>query len=113
MMTADILRLDSADPAVIAEEQLARDGDRFVVFAGKAATSAQIAPRPLRLTGLDADATYRVTLANCDDAPRLSRGQLPLKDGPQTVSGRHLMRAGLTLPWSFPDTMWVVEGERT
>ncbi|SMX40922.1 alpha-galactosidase [Maliponia aquimaris] len=112
MMDADILRLDSADPAVIAEQQLARDGGRFVVFAGKAASSAQIAPRPLCLTRLDPDARYRVELVNRADGPRLSRGAPALKDGPQTVSGRYLMQAGLTLPWSFPDTMWVVEGTR-
>jgi alpha-galactosidase len=53
MSRADILRLDSPDPAVIAEQQLAEDGSRFVAFIGKAATSAQIAPRPFRLTRLD------------------------------------------------------------
>ncbi|MEQ9037839.1 MAG: alpha-galactosidase [Silicimonas sp.] len=110
MQTADILRLDSADPAVIAEQQLADDGGRFVVFAGKAATSAQIAPRPLRLTRLAPGAQYRIDLVNREDAHRLSRGAPILKDGPITVSGAYLMSHGLTLPWSFPDTMWVLEG---
>ncbi len=112
MMTADILRLDSADDAVIAEEQLARDGSRFVVFAGKADTSRQIAPRPLRLTRLDPDASYRVDLANRDDAVGLSRGMPALKEGPLTLSGQFLMSHGLVLPWAFPETMWVIEGER-
>ena len=112
MIAADILRLDSADPAVIAEQQIARDGHRFVVFAGKAATSAQIAPRPLRLTRLDPDARYRVHLANRATAPALSRGTPALKDGPIEVSGAWLMHHGLVLPWNFPETMWVIEGER-
>jgi alpha-galactosidase len=114
MLGADILRLESADPAVIAEQQMTRDGDRFVVFAGKAATSAQIAPRPLRLTALDERARYRVTLANRNALapPALSRGAQPLKDGPIEVSGAWLMHQGLTLPWHFPDTMWVLEGEQ-
>ncbi len=112
MRTADILRLDSADPAVLAEEQLARDGSRFVVFAGKAATSAQIAPRPLRLTGLDPEASYRVHLANRTAAPVLSRGTPVLKSDAVTLSGRYLMHHGVVLPWSFPDSMWVLEGER-
>ena len=112
MITADILRLDAADPAVIAEQQAARDGARFVVFAGKATTSAQIAPRPLRLTRLDPDALYRVTLVNRNSASTLSRGTPALKEGPVTLSGQYLMSQGLTLPWSFPETMWVVEGER-
>lgn len=110
MTDADILRLDSADPAVIAEQQLARGGNRFVVFAGKAATSTQIAPRPLRLTRLAPDAHYRIDLVNREDAHRLSRGAPALKDAPITVSGAYLMTHGLTLPWSFPDSMWVLEG---
>jgi len=112
MLAADILRLDSADPAVIAEQQQARDGHRCVVFAGKATTSAQIAPRPLRLTRLDPAAHYKIDLINRDDAPTLSRGTTALKTGPLTVSGTYLMHHGLTLPWSFPETMWVIEGTR-
>ncbi len=112
MTRADILRLDSADDAVLAEQQLAEDGSRFVVFAGKAETSPQIAPRPLRLTRLSPDAMYRIELANRDDAPRLSRGNPRLKSGPATLSGRYLMNHGVTLPWSFPETMWVIEGSR-
>ena len=112
MQTADILRLDSADPAVIAEQQMAQDGARFVVFAGKTATSAQIAPRPLRLTGLDRAALYEIALANRGDATHLSRGTPALKDGPLTLSGAYLMQHGVTLPWSFPETMWVLEGQR-
>lgn len=111
MQTADILRLDSADPAVIAEQQHSRDGKRFVVFAGKAATSAQIAPRPLRLTALEPNAMYRVHLANRDTTPGLSRGSPALKSAALELSGSYLMRNGITLPWSFPERMWVVEGE--
>ena len=80
MQTADILRLDSADPAVIAEQQLARKKDRFVVFAGKAATSAQIAPRPLRLTALEPNAMYQINLTNRNTLHRLSRGTTALKE---------------------------------
>tara|TARA_R110002094_G_scaffold3941_4_gene12396 strand:- start:13339 stop:15435 length:2097 start_codon:yes stop_codon:yes gene_type:complete len=112
MMNADIMRLDSADPSVIAEQQSARDGHRFVVFAGKAGTSAQIAPRPLQLTRLDSNARYRVSLRNRGSAAALSRGTLTLKDGPVILTGTALMHNGLALPWSFPETMWVLEGER-
>lgn len=112
METADILRLDSADPAVIAEQQMPQDGHRFVVFAGKATTSAQISPRPLRLTALDPNAMYEIDLANRTDTPALSRGTPALKDSAITLSGRYLMHHGITLPWTFPETMWVVEGKR-
>ena len=82
------------------------------MFAGKAATSAQIAPRPLRLTGLDASAMYRIELVNRDDAHHLSRGTPVLKSKTIDLSGAYLMSQGLTLPWSFPDRMWVVEGTK-
>ncbi|PRY76363.1 alpha-galactosidase [Yoonia maritima] len=112
MRHADILRLDAADPAVLAEQHLHQD--QFAVFAGKADTSTQIAPRPLRLTGLDANATYHVDLANRDELTRkaLSRGQSPLKTNAINVSGQYLMHHGITLPWSFPETMWVIEGHK-
>ena len=110
MTAGDILRLDSADPSVIAEEHLARDGRRFVVFAGHIDSSAQILPRPLRLTGLDPQATYRIRLVNREDAVGLSRGAPLLKLEDVSLSGQYLMSHGLTLPWSFPLTMWVIEG---
>lgn len=111
MYRADILRLDSPDPAVIAEQHLAEGGDNFAVFAGKSATSNQIAPRPLPLTRLTSDAKYRIELINRGDAVGLSRGDQALKSGPLVLSGGYLMSHGLTLPWSFPDSMWVIEGK--
>lgn len=112
LFKADILRLDASDPAVTAEMQRARDGSRFVVFAGKHRTSDQICPRPIRLTQLDPQARYRVTLINREMASVLSRGTQVLKEKPIDVSGAWLMQHGLTLPWSFPETMWVLKGER-
>ncbi|MGR3570704.1 alpha-galactosidase [Brevirhabdus sp.] len=111
-MGADILRLESADPAVIAEMQLAGDGSRFVLFAGQAVTSAQILPRPLRLTGLDPAARYCLRLITARDLPRLSRGAPALKSGPVTFSGQALMGQGVSLPWTFPERLHVIEGER-
>lgn len=112
MHAGTILPLDSADRAVTAELQLAADGHRFVVFAGQSAASAQILPRPLRLTGLDATARYRVTLRNATDAPPQSRGPNALKSQALTLTGQALMTTGITLPVAWPATMWVVEGVR-
>ena len=109
---ADLLRLDSPDPAVIGEQHLAEDGSRFVVFLGRAAAGAATAPRPQPLTRLDPGARYRVRLVNGGEAPRLSRGAPALARAPVEAPGAWLTGHGLTLPWSFPETMWVVEGER-
>jgi alpha-galactosidase len=111
-MHADILRLDSADPAVTAEMQLARGGARFILTAGVAEPSTQTLPRPICLTGLDPAALYRVTLKNPGDAPPQSRGPNALKTGPLVLSGQYLMTQGLLLPVAWPATLWVVEGAR-
>jgi alpha-galactosidase len=110
-MAADILPLESADPAVTAEVQVAQGRDRFVLFAGQATASAQILPRPLRLAGLDPARRYRLALRNPEDAPPLRRGDAALIEGPLTLSGAALMNHGLRLPVAWPATMWVVEGE--
>ena len=112
MYHADILRLDSADTSVIAEQQLSEDGCRFVVFAGKATSARQIAPRPLRLTRVEPGAQYRIRLENRETATALSRGNLALKREDMTLSGAALMHKGVALPWSFPETVWVLSGER-
>lgn len=108
---ADILRLDSADPAVVAEQQTDRSAQRFVVFAGLTEPSAQIAPRPLRLTRLDPTRHYELKLLNRASASHLSRGQLALKGRSARLTGSALMSAGLRLPWQLPQSMWVVEGK--
>lgn len=112
MMRADILRLDSSDPSVIAELQRAEQKDRFVVFAGKAASGTQALPRPLRLCGLEPEAIYEIRLLNTAEVHHLSRAGMPIKDGVLRLSGACLMAQGLTLPWSFPDRMWVLEGKK-
>ncbi len=79
MKAGSIARLDAAEFSVIAEMQISAQGDRFVVFVGQSETSAQILPRPLRLTGLDLAVRYRLTLGNRQDIPPRSRGPNFLK----------------------------------
>ncbi len=112
MMAGTIHQLDSDDPSVTAEVQIAADGDRFVAFAGQNAFNQQILPRPLRLAGLDAEAIYEVTLLNSDDRGSHSRGDVVLKQDTLKLSGQVLMSKGLNLPIAWPATMWVIEGKR-
>ena len=112
LMTADIHRLDSIDPSVLAEQHMDAYAQRFILFANKIDTSPQIAPTPLRLTGLEPDSDYRLKLINRSELHHLSRGMTAIKHGDLAMSGRALMTLGLALPWSFPCQTWVVVGEK-
>jgi alpha-galactosidase len=72
----------------------------------------QISPRPLPLTGLDAQAQYEIDLVNRDELESLSRGEMVIKVEKLTLSGSYLMNYGVTLPWQFPNAMWVLKGKR-
>lgn len=111
LMKADILRLDSDDPAVLAELHMSEDETQFIMFANKIDTSGQIAPRPLRLSALAPEKTYVIDLVNREDLRPLSRGAPHIKQNKMTVSGRYLMSHGIVLPWSFPNQCWVVKGK--
>ncbi len=111
-MKARVARLDPADPAVTAEIQIAEDGSRFTLFAGQTRSSAQILPRPLRLCGLDPEARYRMELVNAGDRTERSRRGVALSRGALTLTGQALMERGLTLPWTPPAAIWVIDGER-
>ena len=109
---ADVLRLDSPDSEIIGEQHLAEDGSRFAVFLGKARSGTHTAPRPQPLTRLDPHARYRVRLVNAADVPPLSRATPALGREAVEAPGAWLTDHGPTLPWSFPETVWVLEGER-
>jgi alpha-galactosidase len=108
--TADIKRLAPADPSIISEIQVAPQQDRFVAFIGSAETSAWSCPTPVKLTGLNPDAMYDVTLVNRDEKTAASRGTNALDIGTLRLSGGFLMAHGVDLPNHFPDRMWVLEG---
>ncbi|MEM6897034.1 MAG: GH36 C-terminal domain-containing protein, partial [Pseudomonadota bacterium] len=111
MHAGDILGLDTADPSMIAEQQIAADGARFVVFSGKSENSAPSTQRALPLTALEPDSRYRTRLIS--RTPRPERPGMPaIARGPIEASGAWLMNHGIQLPTSWPGTMWVLEGER-
>ena len=97
---ADINRLAPADPAIIAEIQVAPQQDRFVAFIGSAETSAWSCPASVKLTGLNPDAMYDVTLVNTMKKPphRVAR---MLYTGTLRLSGGFLMHMVLIFPTNF------------
>ena len=88
------------------------DVDRLAISIDDGGTWSLHDPPGQREWNPDLGATDGVRLVNAEEATRLSRGDVALKDGPLDLSGRALMSHGLSLPVSFPERMWVVEGER-
>lgn len=115
MLDGDIHRLDSSDPEITAEQQISRDGEKFVCFAAKTANFKQINPRPLRLTGLAPNRYYNIKLLNnpsAQSASLPSRGDCILTTSEIVLSGAALMQMGITLPCNFPETISVIQGQR-
>lgn len=115
LFSADLYRLESNDPEVVAECFIDADASRFVLFRGQTGASAPIASRPFALAGLDATALYEIRLINPEDVtPKLNRYPAnALLDGETLrLSGAALMNGALRTPNAFPATMMVVEGRR-
>jgi alpha-galactosidase len=91
-----MLRLEHEDPGLAAF--LVTDGEVLVSVA-QLETATHALPAPLRLVGLDRCACYRLTLLNPPRRPERSMKRPPAYLArPLSVSGAHLMQAGLTLP---------------
>jgi alpha-galactosidase len=93
-----------------AEIQIAADGSRFAAFAVQTDMPKTQLPLPLRLTGLDPQAHYSITLRNPSSAPKPSRGAVALKTESLVLSGQALISAGINLPLAWPATIYVIEG---
>ena len=110
-----LFRLESSDPAVMAEMHLAQDGSEFLLFSAQMRPSDQQLAKPIRLAGLETDARYELRLDDVDRVVEvMNRGaKSPLASGePLVLSGAALMGHGVLLPNSFPDTWWTVTGRR-
>jgi alpha-galactosidase len=105
--------LDLDDPERFGEMAVARDGSQFALWLGQRGTPRSVMPRPVPLTGLEPDATYRVRLLNADDIPAMwSRNQTEFREGAITLSGAALMGRGLIPPVTLPASIYVFQGER-
>ena len=92
------LRLDAQDPAAAAMMIVGEVA--ALVSHAQVETSALAAPMALRLMGLEAQASYRVTLLNAPNRPRSSMKSAPplLLGEPVVASGQLLSVMGLPLP---------------
>ncbi|MEM9224829.1 MAG: alpha-galactosidase [Pseudomonadota bacterium] len=106
--------LDPLEPDAYGELTASEDGDKFVAFFSFTKAPARASTRPIRLTGLDGTAHYRIRLINKEMITPLSRvysSPLVGEDG-VVLTGSALMTAGIQLPIHVPATVFVLEGER-
>ena len=104
-------RLETPTAETLAQMTVSQDRNSFILFSGSLETHRDETIQPLRLSGLDATKRYRLKLENTDQlkdhASRKFTSPLVSEDG-LVLSGAALMQSGLALPFSFPQTMWVV-----
>ncbi len=107
----DYYRLDSFDHGIFAH--MVADGDRGIAMAAQTGFGEAFNAWPIRLKGLEPDKLYRVTLPK--PWPRKAQNHLPNKSQWQEglkLSGRALMRQGLALPLTHPETAWLIALEK-
>jgi alpha-galactosidase len=108
-------RLQPPRPEILAQVFVSEAKDRLLVFSATMAVPQSETTGPLRLSGLDREAEYRLRLLNTDEisrrATRWFGSPLATEQGLK-LAGSTLMQSGIVLPVAFPDTMWLVEGIR-
>jgi alpha-galactosidase len=105
---------EHADPAVRVTGVVAADLGRAVFVIAIVASTLTQAPTPVRFTGLDNDATYSVrAMGPPASEPVSDLGGRWLDQGPVDVPGRVLMRSGLQLPATAPESAYVIEVRAT
>ncbi len=104
-------RLAHPDPNVTG--MMVSDGDKALALIAQTAFLPVFDAAPVRLTGLEARARYRVTLP--EPWPPKARhylGQPEQWHTGLTLSGAALMTHGLALPITHPETAWLIALER-
>jgi len=108
-------RLELADTELSGRITHGEDTQSFVVSIVQSATLSRKESAPVRLSGLDPDAFYRVRFADgLDPASSGCRrpGTSDLCASGLVLSGQSLMASGFRLPVGWPDSIWVLTGER-
>ncbi len=107
----DLWRLVHPDPGVSA--LMVTHGPKALALAAQTAFAAQFDVAPLRLKGLNPQAMYRVTLP--EPWPLKAQAHLANPESWRAgiiLSGTALMRQGLALPLTHPETAWLIALER-
>ena len=107
-------RLQTDDPAIYAHVVISEDRERFLLFVFFTDTTLHSVQGPVRITGLDPDRSYELSLWDKPQvpSPAMHRFDSPLmSETPVAVSGAFLEQVGIVLPVAFPDSAVVLEGK--
>ena len=108
--TGDVVRSDHPDPALWVHGVVAPDRSRALYALVTTATSTLSPPGPVRLPGLDPDASYRFSpRAPGDDVQGPGLSTLPWWDEGVTVTGAVAGEVGVQAPLQFPERLVLVE----
>jgi alpha-galactosidase len=108
-----IRRIPTDDSAIYAHAVIAEDRERFLLFAFFTDTTLNSVQGPVRITGLDPNRSYELSLWEKPQIPSaaMHRFDSPfMSDTPVAVSGAFLEQVGIVLPVCFPDSAAVLEG---
>ncbi|MEO1489912.1 MAG: alpha-galactosidase, partial [Pseudomonadota bacterium] len=107
LRSGDLWRLEHPDPCV--SGLLVMHEGRALALAAQAGFAAQFDGAPVRLTGLEPTARYRVSLPEPwpTKAARYLANPDDWRDG-FVLSGAALMNQGLALPLTHPETAWLI-----
>lgn len=111
--SGDVVRLDTADEAVLAQGVLAQDGSRAIIAHIQYEESSSNRGIFLRVPGLDPTAQYKLTWTS----PIQPEATLETFDvlgplGQEHVSGEYLAQVGFRMPRCRPETARIVDIER-
>ena len=107
-------RLEQNDKNVLSEINISKQQDRFILFSTQLDTSEHNSKRPLKLTGLIESAKYELkllTTENFQTCINHNDYSFPLLEKKIILTGEILMKQGIYLPVSFPNSVWVIEGK--
>ncbi len=105
------VNVDHPDPAATLSGVVARDRTAAVFSYAQLVAGATESPAPLRLSGLDPDRQYRVTVLDLAGGAGVKQRCPPawITDGRITLSGRALQTVGLAPPILQPEQALILE----
>jgi alpha-galactosidase len=112
--TGSIRRLLTDHAAIYAHVVISEQRNRFLLFVFFTDTTLNSVQGPMRITGLDRDRLYEISLWDKPEVPNptmLGFDSALMSGKAVTVSGELLERTGIVLPVGFPDSAFVLEGD--